>query len=136
MEGFTKDFLIPNSHGDVSREIEEPKKRNHDDDEPELINYDRLDAKVDLSEHKPIDINHLPNDLQAKYIICEELGQGAYGTVYRAIEKATGKTWAAKMVKVRPGVKREDVLHEITIMNELNHEKLLNLHEAFDLGNE
>ncbi|WKY09394.1 hypothetical protein Q1695_002059 [Nippostrongylus brasiliensis] len=121
---------------DVSREIEEPKKRNHDEDEPELINYDRLDAKVDLSEHKPIDINHLPSDLQAKYIICEELGQGAYGTVYRAIEKATGKTWAAKMVKVRPGVKREDVLHEITIMNELNHEKLLNLHEAFDLGNE
>lgn len=35
-----------------------------------------------------------------QYIICEELGQGAYGTVYRAIEKATGKTWAAKMIQV------------------------------------
>ncbi|PIO76038.1 immunoglobulin I-set domain protein [Teladorsagia circumcincta] len=121
---------------DVSRAVEEPKKRSAEQEENEAINYDRLDAKVDLTKHKPIDINRLPNDLQAKYIICEELGQGAYGTVYRAIEKATGKTWAAKMVQVRPGVKREDVLHEITIMDQLNHEKLLHLHEAFDLGNE
>ncbi|ETN69439.1 immunoglobulin I-set domain protein, partial [Necator americanus] len=71
-----------------------------------------------------------------RYIICEELGQGAYGTVHRAVEKATGKTWAAKMIQVRPGVKRDDVIHEILVMNELNHDKLLHLHEAFDLGNE
>ncbi|VDO75103.1 unnamed protein product [Haemonchus placei] len=82
----------------VSRAVEEPKKKaGHE--ESEAINYDRLDTNVDLSKHKPIDVNRLPNDLQAKYIICEELGQGAYGTVYRAIEKATGKTWAAKMVQ-------------------------------------
>lgn len=40
------------------------------------------------------------NKSQFQYTICEELGKGAYGTVYRAIEKATGKTWAAKMVQV------------------------------------
>ncbi|KAK5971357.1 Protein kinase domain-containing protein, partial [Trichostrongylus colubriformis] len=84
---------------DVSRTVEEPKKRALEEEGAEAVNYDRLDARVDLSKHKPIDINRLPNDLQAKYIICEELGQGAYGTVYRAIEKATGKTWAAKMVQ-------------------------------------
>lgn len=27
-------------------------------------------------------------------------------------------------------------MHEVEMMNELNHEKLLNLHEVFDLGNE
>ncbi|EYC10055.1 hypothetical protein Y032_0057g2742 [Ancylostoma ceylanicum] len=121
---------------DVTRAVEEPKKRAVEEEEPEVIDYDRLDSKVDPSDHKLIDIHHLPNDLQAKYIICEELGQGAYGTVYRAIEKATGKTWAAKMIQVRPGVKRDDVLHEILVMNQLNHDKLLHLHEAFDLGNE
>ncbi|KAK6753136.1 hypothetical protein RB195_012624 [Necator americanus] len=121
---------------DVSRAVEEPKKRVMEEEEPETIDYDKLDAKVDHSDHKIIDINHLPNDLQAKYIICEELGQGAYGTVHRAVEKATGKTWAAKMIQVRPGVKRDDVIHEILVMNELNHDKLLHLHEAFDLGNE
>ncbi|VDO19907.1 unnamed protein product [Heligmosomoides polygyrus] len=87
---------------DVSRIVEEPKRLVPQEVEPEAVDYDRLDSMVDLSKHRPIDINHLPNDLQAKYIICEELGQGAYGTVYRAIEKATGKTWAAKMVQVTP----------------------------------
>ena len=66
----------------------------------------------------------------------EELGRGAYGTVFRAIERATGKSWAVKIVEVRPGVKKEVVIHEICMMNQLHHEKLLNLHEAFDLGNE
>lgn len=85
-------------------------------------------------EHKVRDVNKLSNDLNDKYIICEELGRGAYGVVYRAIEKATGRTWAAKFVEVRPGVKKEAVKHEISIMQQLNHDKLLNLHEAFDMG--
>lgn len=71
-----------------------------------------------------------------QYLICEKIGVGAYGTVYRAVERASGKNWAAKMVSVLPGVKKETVVHEIAIMNELHHEKLLNLHEAFDLGTE
>lgn len=39
-------------------------------------------------------------------------------------------------MQVRPGVKKETVKHEIDIMNQLHHGKLLNLHEAFDLGSE
>lgn len=68
--------------------------------------------------------------------MCEELGHGSYATIYRTIEKSTGKNWVAKIVKVRPGIKKDSVLHEINIMNQLHHEKLLNLHEAFDLGSE
>lgn len=89
---------------------------------------------VELKDRKAFDVNNLPNDLNEKYIICEELGRGAYGVVYRAIEKATGKTFAAKFVEVRPGVKKEAVKHEIAIMQQLHHDKLLNLHEAFDMG--
>ncbi|PIO69851.1 immunoglobulin I-set domain protein [Teladorsagia circumcincta] len=115
---------------------EEPEVKIDDEKVAEPIDYEKLDSKIDPLQQKEIDVRHLPNDLLDKYIICEELGQGAYGTVYRAIEKATGKVWAAKMVQVRPGVRKEDVLHEISIMNQLHHDKLLNLHEAFDLGNE
>ncbi|CAI4227244.1 unnamed protein product [Auanema sp. JU1783] len=121
---------------DVARKVEEPQKQTKALDEKEAINYDKLDTKVEPVDYKTVDVHKLPNDLHSKYIICEELGRGAYGTVYRAIERATGKTWAAKMVQVRPGVKKENVLHEITIMNQLHHDKLLNLHEAFDLGTE
>lgn len=120
----------------VSRVVEEPKKKEVKVKEQESVDYERVAKDSEPSEYKTIDIHRLPNDLQAKYIIHEELGKGAYGTVYRATEKATGKTWAAKMVQVRPGVKKENVIHEISMMNQLHHEKLLNLHEAFDMGNE
>lgn len=33
-------------------------------------------------------------------------------------------------------MKKEAVRHEIAIMNKLHHSRLLNLHEAFDTGNE
>uniref|UniRef100_A0A158PAH3 Protein kinase domain-containing protein n=1 Tax=Angiostrongylus cantonensis TaxID=6313 RepID=A0A158PAH3_ANGCA len=112
------------------------KKKHKVDEEKDLKAIDQLDAKVDQLDQKTTDVQRTTTDFEAKYTICEELGQGAYGTVYRAIEKATGKTWAAKMVQVRPGVKREDVLHEISVMSQLHHDKLLELHESFDLGHE
>ncbi|VDK50737.1 unnamed protein product [Anisakis simplex] len=122
---------------DVTRTVAEPSAKDRRASEtPESLDYDRMVTDIKSTDYRTIDVNRLPNDLQAKYIICEELGRGAYGTVYRAIEKSTGKTWAAKMVQVRPGVKKDAVLHEINIMNQLHHNKLLNLHEAFDLGNE
>uniref|UniRef100_A0A914ZQD0 Titin n=1 Tax=Parascaris univalens TaxID=6257 RepID=A0A914ZQD0_PARUN len=123
---------------DMSRSVAEPQPEDKTSAEevPCRIDYDHLATDIKPSEYRTIDVNRLPNDLEAKYIICEELGRGAYGTVYRAVEKATGKTWAAKMVQVRPGVKKEVVVHEINIMNQLHHEKLLALHEAFDLGSQ
>ncbi|CAJ0569804.1 unnamed protein product, partial [Mesorhabditis spiculigera] len=121
----------------VTRQVVTPPPKERKEEQPEAVDYEKLDTTVGEAElNKTVDLNRIPNDLQAKYIICEELGRGAYGTVYRAIERATGKTWAAKMVQVRPGVKKENVLHEMDMMNQLHHEKLLHLHEAFDLGNE
>ena len=51
--------------------------------------------------------------------------------VHRAVERATGKNWAAKFIHCRPQDK-DIIRHEIDIMNSLHHEKLLQLHEAFD----
>uniref|UniRef100_A0A914XER3 Uncharacterized protein n=1 Tax=Plectus sambesii TaxID=2011161 RepID=A0A914XER3_9BILA len=123
---------------DVTRQVVEPtpKEGRPAPGDSGPVDYEKQVSGPAPGEYRTIDVNRLPNDLQSKYIICEELGRGAYGTVYRAIERATGKTWAAKVVQVRPGVKRESVLHEINIMNQLHHEKLLYLHEAFDMGHE
>lgn len=83
-----------------------------------------------------IDINKMKGDVLSKYIICEELGRGAFGVVHRAIERATGKNWAAKFIHCRPQQK-EMVRREIDIMNHLtNHKKILQLHEAFDQSGE
>ncbi|VDO56555.1 unnamed protein product [Haemonchus placei] len=126
----------PFSFKELVREADKVKQKIDDEIVTEPIDYEKVDSTIDPLQQKEIDVHRLSNDLLDKYIICEELGQGAYGTVYRAVERATGKTFAAKMVQVRPGVRKEDVLHEISIMNQLHHDKLLNLHEAFDLGHE
>lgn len=55
--------------------------------------------------------------------------------MHRAIEKATGKNWAAKFIRCHP-VEREYVRREMEIMNDLHHKKLLALHEAFQAPGE
>lgn len=59
------------------------------------------------------------------------ISRGAFGVVHRAVERATGKNWAAKFIHCRPQDK-DIIRHEIDIMNSLHHPKLLQLHEAFD----
>lgn len=82
-----------------------------------------------------VDIGKIRGDVLGKYIICEELGRGAFGVVHRAIERATNKNWAAKFIHCKPQEK-EAVRHEIDIMNSLHHPKLMQLHEAFDQAGE
>lgn len=82
-----------------------------------------------------VNIDKMRGDVLGKYIICEELGRGAFGVVHRAIERATNKNWAAKFIHCKPKEK-ESVRHEIDIMNSLHHSKLMQLHEAFDQAGE
>ncbi|KAK6109169.1 Immunoglobulin I-set domain family protein [Brugia pahangi] len=114
----------------TEREKEEAEEEN------EKINYDELFTNVKPSDYRNINVLQLPNDFESKYILCEKIGAGTHGTIYRAIERATGKSWAAKMISVSPDMSKEVIMHEVNIMNELHHEKLLNLHEVFDLDKE
>uniref|UniRef100_A0A0N5ALN6 Myosin light chain kinase, smooth muscle n=1 Tax=Syphacia muris TaxID=451379 RepID=A0A0N5ALN6_9BILA len=123
---------------DMTRAVVEPAEDETVEDNlgSTAIDYDSLTNNSEPVVYRTINVNRLRNDFKSKYIVKEELGRGAYGTVYRVIERATGKSWAAKVVQVRPGVKKEAVFHEIHMMNQLHHPKLLNLHEAFDLDTE
>ena len=56
---------------------------------------------------------------------------GSFGVLHRAIEKTTGRNWAALFMKARP-VDREFVKREVELMNDLHHHKLLQLHEAYE----
>uniref|UniRef100_A0A158Q7F2 Myosin light chain kinase, smooth muscle n=1 Tax=Elaeophora elaphi TaxID=1147741 RepID=A0A158Q7F2_9BILA len=119
----------------VKYEKLEKKEKEKAEEEKEEINYGELVTGVKQSEYRDIDVQQLPSDFESKYIFCEKIGVGACGTVYRAIERATGKNWAAKMITISADVTKEVIMHEVMMMNELHHEKLLNLHEAFDSGN-
>ena len=59
------------------------------------------------------------------------VSRGKFGSVYKCKEKATGKIWAAKVLKVREKDK-DNVRLEVAIMNKLAHPKLLMLWDAFE----
>jgi serine/threonine protein kinase len=66
----------------------------------------------------------------------DELGRGKFGIVKKCVDKATGREYAAKFIACNGKAARDEVLHEIDVMNELNHKRLLRLEAAYDLGKE
>ncbi len=65
------------------------------------------------------------------YDIGDELGRGTQGIVYHAVERASGKSYASKMMHGKD--KMKEYMHsELDIMNQLGyHPKLLRLWDAF-----
>ncbi|XP_062925768.1 myosin light chain kinase 3-like isoform X2 [Mobula hypostoma] len=66
----------------------------------------------------------------------EVLGGGRFGQVHKCIEKATGLTLAAKIIKTRAAKQKEEVKNEIQVMNQLNHTNLIQLYDAFETKND
>lgn len=73
-------------------------------------------------------------DPRSDYELGDELGRGKFGTVYRCIERASGRELAAKFVHMRRREDRQDVEREISIMSLLQHKRLLQLYDAYDDG--
>ena len=61
--------------------------------------------------------------------------RGRYGTVYRCIEKDTGKVWAAKYIRAIKSKDKEIARKEVDVMNEIKHPKLLQCVDAFETSN-
>ncbi|XP_067930808.1 twitchin-like [Watersipora subatra] len=66
------------------------------------------------------------------YEILEELGSGAFGVVYRCIERSTGRVFVAKFVDTSNLAEKQAIRNEISVMNQLHHRKLIRLHDAFE----
>ncbi|XP_034942777.1 obscurin isoform X3 [Chelonus insularis] len=65
------------------------------------------------------------------YDLGDELGRGTQGITYHAVERATGKNYAAKVMHGR-GELKPFMLNELNAMNHLNHRKLLRVHDAYE----
>lgn len=65
------------------------------------------------------------------YDIGDELGRGTQGITYHAVERASGKNYAAKIMHGRSEI-RPFMFNELDIMNSLYHKKLIRLHDAYD----
>ena len=57
--------------------------------------------------------------------------------VKKVIERSSHKKFAAKYIKLSSsgsGSSREDIMREINIMNQLHHQRLVGLMDAFDVS--
>jgi p21-activated kinase 1 len=93
---------------------ERPKKKKMSDEEI----LDRLKAIVSVGD---------PN---RKYTKMEKIGQGASGTVYTAIETATGLEVAIKQMNLQQQPKKELIINEIVVMKANKHPNVVNFLDA------
>ncbi|KAL7064324.1 hypothetical protein AAHC03_04779 [Spirometra sp. Aus1] len=120
---------ITPSENDRTRGRDGRKRGNYDG--PPVNDYDRLYENI-WRNGAPAPTNVNSGSIYDYYDILEELGRGTFGTVYRCKEKATGRIYVAKFVDTPTDAERQAVRNEINIMKQLNHPKLLHLHEAFE----
>lgn len=85
-----------------------------------------IKKKVKQYEHVHRDIN--PNDL---WEIIGELGDGAFGKVYKARNKETGVLAAAKVIETKCEDELEDYMVEIDILAKCDHCFIVKLLDAF-----
>ncbi|MFH4975250.1 hypothetical protein AB6A40_001959 [Gnathostoma spinigerum] len=72
------------------------------------------------------------NEKFSKYYEClDEIGEGKFGKVYRCREKETGLDLAAKRIKIKRDVDRQQVEKEVSIMTELRHPRIAQIYDAF-----
>lgn len=71
-------------------------------------------------------------DVKKFYDLCEEIGRGKFGTVYKCKEKSTGLCLAAKFIEVPNRKERKNVEREMEMMNRLQHPKIIQLYDAFE----
>ncbi|XP_055703157.1 serine/threonine-protein kinase 10 isoform X2 [Phlebotomus papatasi] len=62
-----------------------------------------------------------------------ELGDGAFGKVYKAQQKETGRFAAAKMCTLEDEENISDHMVEIDILSEIKHHNIVELYEAFSI---
>ena len=71
-----------------------------------------------------------------KFEIYEELGRGRFGVVFKVRDQDTREVFAAKFVRCRKQEEREKCKDEISIMNGLDHSRLLQLAAAYETPRE
>ncbi|XP_061743733.1 serine/threonine-protein kinase PAK 2b [Nerophis ophidion] len=112
----------PSTDGDAaSKAVDRQKKKGKMSDE-EIM--DKLRTIVSIGDPKK------------KYTRYEKIGQGASGTVFTAIDVATGQEVAIKQINLQKQPKKELIINEILVMKELKNPNIVNFLDSFLMGEE
>jgi len=74
--------------------------------------------------------------IEFDYDIREEIGSGAIGKVYRAVERISGSPWAVKIVPTRQfamdgRISFDDLLHEARMLRQIAHPAIVSIREVY-----
>ncbi|XP_040282353.1 serine/threonine-protein kinase PAK 1 isoform X2 [Bufo bufo] len=75
-------------------------------------------------------------DPKKRYTRFEKIGQGASGTVYIALEVATGQEVAIKQMNLKQQPKKELIINEILVMRENKNPNIVNYLDSYLVGEE
>uniref|UniRef100_A0A674N609 non-specific serine/threonine protein kinase n=1 Tax=Takifugu rubripes TaxID=31033 RepID=A0A674N609_TAKRU len=111
----------PNTSNTMYRHTDRQRKKSKMTDEEIL---ERLRTIVSVGDPKK------------KYTRFEKIGQGASGTVYTAIDIATGQEVAIKQMNLQQQPKKELIINEILVMRENKNSNIVNYLDSYLVGDE
>lgn len=78
-----------------------------------------------------------PNDPREKYHLIKQIGSGASGNVFTAVDTKTSEKVAIKMIDISKQVKKILILTEISVMKDKKHPNVVNYYDSYLVdGNE
>ncbi|XP_065317462.1 serine/threonine-protein kinase 10-like isoform X3 [Gordionus sp. m RMFG-2023] len=91
-----------------------------------ITNFENKKKKLDI--HQYLNLNEDPEQI---WDLIKELGDGAYGKVYKAQNKQTNIFAAAKIAEIHNEDELDDFTVELNILFECKHKNIVGLHEAY-----
>lgn len=95
------------------------RRRRHQADEDGCDWMDKLRAIVS------------PGDPRKKYNLLNQVGSGASGSVFTAIDVKTSEKVAIKVIDIEKQVKKALILTEISVLKENKHPNVINYHDSY-----
>ncbi len=90
-------------------------------------NKDKDNIKIDKASF----VSYKTNNISKDYTLGKTLGQGSFGTVRKAIHKATKQERAIKILK-KSGQDEEKFFLEVNILSKLTHPNIMHIYEFYE----
>ncbi|XP_077698106.1 serine/threonine-protein kinase PAK 1 isoform X5 [Eretmochelys imbricata] len=116
--------------------ISSPSENNTASPDTMTRNTEKQKKKPKMSDEEILEKLSIVGDPKKKYTRFEKIGQGASGTVYTAMDVATGQEVAIKQMNLQQQPKKELIINEILVMRENKNPNIVNYLDSYLVGDE
>ncbi|XP_077820113.1 serine/threonine-protein kinase PAK 1 isoform X6 [Macaca mulatta] len=136
---YTRSVIEPlpvTSTRDVATSPISPTENNTTPPDALTRNTEKQKKKPKMSDEEILEKLLSVGDPKKKYTRFEKIGQGASGTVYTAMDVATGQEVAIKQMNLQQQPKKELIINEILVMRENKNPNIVNYLDSYLVGDE